>query len=246
MSERQSACGSVPSRSSRCDAGRWAAGCAFLCLLCACSGSTDVVGVIDPDLTDVVSGVRGSSSAPGSNGESEQLNPAGLAGFGQNDDDASELLVVAGLPLRAYPGPIFEWPLGLRLRAFFAEPSWGRAGPPDHIEREVFERMGAFYSEQRKDQVRFVASSGDVAERLRALFDEARLFFGVEPRSLVTRDAWSDEYVVVLGTASCEQLSNHHGDPCADPSFTDANSNDGNSNGSNAWSGSSAASFDAP
>lgn len=247
MSERRSLCASSESRWNRRGAGGWAACCAWLCL-CACSGATDVVGVIDPAVTDV-------ESAPGSTGAT--ADTAGVAGFGQNGADGSALLIVAGLQLHDYPGPTFEWPLGLRLRVFFAEPSWGRSGPPDHVEREAFERMGPLYSERRKDEVRFVASSGDTAERLRALFLDASLLSGTEPRSLVTRDAWSDEYLVVLGRASCERTANHHGVPCADPSFTDANSNEGNADGANASGpGSSSpassgpgfdeASFDAP
>jgi len=72
------------------------------------------------------------------------------------------------------------------------------------------------YSDQRHDDVRFVASSGDIAEALRELFSEATLAFGAEPRSLVTRDVWGDEYMVVLGTTSCARPSSHHGDPCED------------------------------
>ncbi|MEO8177967.1 MAG: hypothetical protein ABI895_03950 [Deltaproteobacteria bacterium] len=229
MSERGSACGSAESRGSCHGAGRWALGCALL-WLCACSGATDVVGVIDPDVGDPeVTEVE--RATPGSSAGTS--NPAGFAGL-----DGSELLVVAGLPLRDYPGLTFDWPLGVRLRAFFAEASWGRSGPPAYVEREAFERMGPFISEQRREDVRFVASTGDIAERLRALFNDARSRFGSEPRSLVTRDAWSDEYLVVLGAASCEHSSNHHDDPCADlGSFTDGNSNDGSSD---------RASFEAP
>ena len=229
MSERRSAGGSAGSRRSYHGAGSGALGCAVL-WLCACSGATDVVGVIDPEVGDPdVTEVE--RATPGS--RAETTNPAGFAG-----GDGSELLVVAGLPLRDYPGLAFDWPLGVRLRAFFAEASWGRSGPPAYVEREAFERMAPFISEQRRDDVRFVASTGDIAERLRALFSDARSHLGSEPRSLVTRDAWSDEYLVVLGAASCEHSSNHHDDPCADlGSFTDGNSYDGNSD---------RASFEAP
>jgi hypothetical protein len=238
MKERASLGGSAESRGNRHGTGMWVTSCALLCL-CACSGATDVVGVIDPEVTDV------QSSTPGSRAETG--NPQSLAGLGQDGADGSELLVVAGLPLRDYPGPTFEWPLGVRLRVFFSEPSWGRSGPPAQVEREAFQRMGVFYSEQRKDDVRFVASTGDAAERLRSLFSDARVLLGSEPRSLVTRDAWSDEYLVVLGTASCEHSSNHHGDPCADPASFTGNFDDDNSDGAGSDEGSSnEASFEAP
>jgi hypothetical protein len=234
MSERRSACGSAESRRQLHGAAVWAAGCA-LCCLCACSGATDVVGVIDPDVTDVELTTPGSSADP--------ANSAGFAGISRNASDGSELLVVAGLPLRDYPGLTFAWPLSARLRDFFSEVSWGRSGPPDHVEREAFERMSPYYSEQRKEDVRFVAPSADAAERLLGLFSAARGVFGSEPRSLVTRDGWSDEYLVVLGTASCDHSPNHHGPPCADPDgFTDGSPNDGNSSGAD----SSGANLDAP
>jgi hypothetical protein len=111
------------------------------------------------------------------------------------------------------------------------------------VERDAFERMSPYYSDQRKDDVRFVAPTADAAERLLGLFSVARGFFGSEPRSLVTRDAWSDEYLVVLGTASCDSSLNHHGPPCAEgDGFTDGSPSAGNSSGGD----SSGANFDAP
>jgi hypothetical protein len=171
-----------------------------------------VVGVIDQSSTDAVS----SNSDPASG----SVNPQGFAASGSDPGssagDASELLVVAGLALRDWPGPTFEWPLGVRLRAFFSDSSWpDRSGPPEHVERQAFQRMG-MYSDQRHEDVRFVAPTGDVAEALRALFSEASRVFGGEPQSLVVRDAWGDEYMVVLGTATCVRSASHHGDPCAD------------------------------
>jgi hypothetical protein len=183
-----------------------------------------VVGVIDQRTSDVESSAnRAASASPNGVAQSsvspnESSDNAGVAGSGINGTDPTELLVVAGLPLHDWPGPTFEWPLGVRLRSFFSDSSWpGRSGPPDQVEREAFQRMGV-YSDQRHDDVRFVASKGDVAEALRELFSEATLAFGGEPRSLVTRDAWGDEYMVVLGTASCARPPSHHGDPCEDVS----------------------------
>jgi hypothetical protein len=177
--------------------------------LCACSAATDVVGVIDQKTTDV--------TATNASAGSDPAAPQAFAASGVSDGTTAELLVVAGLPLRDWQGPTFGWPLGVRLRAFFSDSSWpGRSGPPDHVEREAFARMGA-YSEQRHDDVRFVPSTGDIADTLRQLFVEATVVFGDEPRSIVTRDGWGDEYMVVLGTTTCERASSsHHGETCAD------------------------------
>jgi len=47
--------------------------------------------------------------------------------------------------------------------------------------------------------------------------EELEWFSRGEPLSLVARDDRSDKYRVVLGSASCEHTSNHHGGPCLDP-----------------------------
>jgi hypothetical protein len=208
-------------------AGRWASRCILGCL-CACSGTTDVVGVFDE-----------STGAPPSSNPSQQQNSdsnvtqaqdLSVSGASSNDSasDAEELLVVAGLPLRDYQGPTFEWPLGIPLHAFFAESSW-HSGPPANVERSAFARMGdslpgGSLPERRRDDVRFVASTGPYAERLLDVFEEAGALFGSEPRSLVLRDDFGDEYLVVLGTTTTDCImadgmkpTSHHSGPCAEP-----------------------------
>lgn len=197
----------------------WASSCVLACL-CACSGSTDVVGVFDDS--------AGSPSTQSSNTNSAQAQDLSVSGAGSNDssgDAAEELLVVAGLPLRDYQGPTFDWPLGIPLHAFFAESSWPeRSGPPANVERNAFARMGGIWPggslpEQRRDDVRFVASNGSDAERLLDVFETATAFYGTEPRSLVLRDPWGDEYLIVLGTTTtdCMKAASHHSGPCAEP-----------------------------
>jgi len=212
MKEAGSASGSQASRGRRLGAGMWASSCALLCLW-ACSGSTDVVGVFDD-----------SAGSPQSRQQSSDTNAtqAQVSGAGSNGatGDADELLVVAGLPLRAYQGPTFEWPLEIPLHAFFAESSWPEhPGPPANVERNAFARMAGNLPDQRRDDVRFVAYSGPNADRLIDVFETATAFFGSEPRSLVLRDAWGDEYLVVLGTTTtdCMKAASHHSGPCAEP-----------------------------
>ena len=225
MKEPGSASGSHASRGIRPGPAMWATGCMLVCL-CACSGSTDVVGVFDDSAAAQQSRQRSSDTNAG---EAQDLSVSGAS-----SDDATgaaeELLVVAGLQLRDYQGPTFDWPLGMPLRAFFAESSWPEhPGPPAKVERNAFARMGGSWPggnlpEQRRDDVRFVASTGPYAERLLDVFEAATAFYGTEPRSLVLRDAWGDEYLVVLGTTTTDCImadgmkpSSHHSDPCAEP-----------------------------
>jgi hypothetical protein len=193
----------------------------MLACLCACSGSTDVVGVFDESASKAPSTRQQSSDTNATQAQDLSLSGASNDSAG----DAEELLVVAGLPLRDYQGPTFEWPLGMPLHAFFAESSWPEhPGPPANVERDAFARMGDSWPggnlpEQRRDDVRFVASDGDDAQRLVDVFEAATAFFGTEPHSLVLRDAWGDEYLVVLGTTTtdCMKASSRHSGPCAEP-----------------------------
>ena len=222
MNEPRFANGSRASRGRRLAAGMWASSCVLACV-CACSGSTDVVGVFDERAGDPQSQTRQRSSDTNAT-QAQDLSASGAA---SNDSagDAEELLVVAGLPLRDYQGLTFEWPLGIPLHAFFAESSWPEhSGPPENVERNAFSRMGdslpgGNLPNQRRDDVRFVASTGPAAERLVDVFEAATAFFGTEPRSLVLRDDWGDEYLVVLGTTTtdCMKASSHHSGPCAEP-----------------------------
>ncbi|HEU4578465.1 MAG TPA: hypothetical protein VFS67_09430 [Polyangiaceae bacterium] len=222
MKEARSASGSDASRRLPRAAAVWASSC-LLGWLCACSGSTDVVGVLDE------SSGSAQSRQP-SNANAAQAQDISVSGASDDaSGEARELLVVAGLPLRDYAGPSFEWPLGIPLHAFFAESSWPEhPGPPPSIERNAFARMGdslpgGSLPERRRDDVRFVASTGLYAERLRDVFEAASAFFGTAPRSLVLRDDWGDEYLIVLGTTTTDCImedgikpASHHG-PCAEP-----------------------------
>jgi hypothetical protein len=180
-----------------------------------------VVGVFDDSQQSAPSSTQQSSDTSAAQAQDLSLSGAGSNGA---TGAADELLVVAGLPLRDYQGPTFEWPLGIPLHAFFAEGSW-HLGPPAKVERSAFARMGGSLPDQRRDDVRFVASTGAYAERLIDVFEAATAFFGTEPRSLVLRDAWGDEYLVVLGTTTTDcftadegsKAAGHHGGNCAEP-----------------------------
>jgi hypothetical protein len=158
-----------------------------------------VVGVIDAPVSDV---------APDSQGDS--VSTQNLGRFVGSPEEGDEYLVVAGLRLpREYASRALQWPLAIPLRIFFSNSSWtGRGGPPDDVERAAFAQMGQFV-EARRDDVRFVAPSGDTADRLRMLFSEAP-----DGRRVVS-DA-TDTYLVVIGSASCGRTGPHHGEPCPD------------------------------
>jgi hypothetical protein len=195
----------------------------MLACLCACSGSTDVVGVFD----DSAGNQPGSPQSTRQSSDTTQAQELSASGASNDSAGAAdEVLVVAGLPLRDrdYSGPTFEWPLGIPLHAFFAESSWpAHPGPPANVERNAFARMGGNLPDQRRDDVRFVvASEGPTAERLIDVFEAATAFFGTEPRSLVLRDDWGDEYLVVLGTTTtdCMKAASHHSGPCAEPPYS--------------------------
>jgi hypothetical protein len=226
MKEAGSASGSRSSRSLQRRASVWASSCTLACV-CACSGSTDVVGVFDDKASSSPSSNPSQQSSDTNVTQSQNLSATG-ASSSDSAGDAEELLVVAGLPLRDhdYDGPTFEWPLGVPLHAFFAESSWPEhPGPPANVERNAFARMGGVWPggnlpDQRRDDVRFVvASEGPDAQRLIDVFETASNFYGTEPRSLVLRDAWGDEYLVVLGTTTtdCMKATSHHSGPCAEP-----------------------------
>lgn len=229
MKKPGSASGSAASRAIQRSTGMWASSCMLACL-CACSGSTDVVGVFDESASNPASDQTRQQSSDTSATQGQNLSASGASSDDSTGDTAQELLVVAGLPLRDYQGPTFDWPLGIPLHAFFAESSWSEhSGPPANVERNAFARMGDNWPggslpEQRRDDVRFVASTGLYAERLRDVFEAATEIYGAVPRSLVLRDDWGDEYLVVLGTTTTDCImadgmkpASHHSGPCAEP-----------------------------
>jgi len=182
-----------------------AAGALWLGACCACSGSTDVVGVFDPSLTDV---------APPSGNEDPADEAAVAPRTGEGaDPEGSDVLLVAGLPLLDWSGPTASWPLDIPLRSFFSDPSgelsdsfsgsgdaW-RGGAPEQAQREAFERMDVFSGEARR-QLRFAASTGAAADHLRELFASVESQED-EPPSLVARDSWDDHYLVAVPAERC-------------------------------------------
>ncbi|MEY4550785.1 MAG: hypothetical protein RL685_6980 [Pseudomonadota bacterium] len=215
MSEQGFASGSIRSRKGcagshgRALCGRAFAGLA-LCL-CACSGSTDVVGVLPTDVeTGVLEGAAaGEGSGIDGSGIDGVSNVAGGEGFAPG-----EFLIVAGARVEGWNGPVLEWPFSVSLRDFFAEASWsGREGPPPRVERDFFAAMGRSV---RPDNVRFVAPKPEVAERLRSVFGLAPADLDGGMVARVMRDRRSDEYRVALGPASCGDAPSHHGGPCAE------------------------------
>jgi hypothetical protein len=187
--------------------------------LAACSGSTDVVGVLDPDVSDVAT-ARGSDpgSDPGSEKPEDTVAALTPAGAGAQDSD---VLLVAGMPLPDWPGPTSQWPLDTSLRSFFSDsadvfsdsfsgsgdPS--RDGAPEQAQREAFERMDVFSGEARHE-LRFAASTGVAAERLRELFASVESVQD-EPPSLVARDSWDDRYLVAVPTDRCDRSGRRGG-----------------------------------
>ena len=93
---------------------------ALLLLALACSGPTDIVGVVD--------GVEpGSGELP-----SDTAGAAAEPDVAQTDDDAASesdvALLLAGQPVTAWPGEALEWPLSMPLGELFAAPSNDRDG----------------------------------------------------------------------------------------------------------------------
>jgi hypothetical protein len=86
---------------------------AFLLLALACSGPTDIVGVVDDE------GPSGAADEPASNATT--TTPAGDPSA---DDDASDddevVLLLAGRPVTDWPGEALEWPLSVSLGELFA------------------------------------------------------------------------------------------------------------------------------
>jgi len=200
-----------------------AAGALWLAASCACSGSTDVVGVFDPSLTDV-------AAASGNEGPADEVTVSPLTGArrpgtGDGADPAgSDVLLVAGLPLPDWSGPTSPWPLDTPLRSFFSDPAdvfsdafpgsddaW-RGGAPEQAQREAFERMDVFSGSARR-QMRFAASTGVSAERLRELFANVASLED-EPPSLVARDSWDDRYLVAVPAERCGRSGRRGG--CSD------------------------------
>jgi hypothetical protein len=85
---------------------------AFLLLALACSGPTDIVGVVDDE------GSSGAADEPASN-----ATTATPAGDPSADDDASDdevVLLLAGRPMTDWPAEALEWPLSVSLGELFA------------------------------------------------------------------------------------------------------------------------------
>jgi hypothetical protein len=214
MKEQGFASGSIRSRKVCAGSREWVLGGLVLgglaLCLCACSGSTDVVGVLP---TDVETALEGAAANEGSG-----IDGSGIDGVsdvtGGEGFAPGEFLIVAGARVESWEGPVLDWPFPVSLRDFFAEASWsGREGPPPRVERDVFAAMG---KSVRPDNVRFVAPKPEVAERLRSVFGLAPADLDDGMVARVMRDRRSDEYRVALGPASCGDAPSHHGGPCAE------------------------------
>jgi hypothetical protein len=203
MKKHGCAGGSQLSRTVGVGSQPWAAAASLL-LLCACSGSTDVVGVLP---NEVETGALEGASSDGAGLE-------GVSGISSGESaPAGEYLFVAGLRLEDWDRPALEWPFAnITLREFFADGSRpGPYGPPPFVERQVIAAMGA---SAKVEHVRFVAPAPQVIERLRDVFVEAEVDFDGGMAVNVMRDRRSDEYRVVLGP--CGFSAGHHGGPCAE------------------------------
>jgi hypothetical protein len=86
---------------------------AFLLLALACSGPTDIVGVVDDESPS------GAAEEPASD-----ATDVTRAGDPSADDDASDadevVLLLAGRPVTDWPGEALEWPLSVSLGELFA------------------------------------------------------------------------------------------------------------------------------
>lgn len=172
-------------------------------VLCGCSGSTDVVGMLAAESeTEALEGTSESDSLQGSS----DVTRVQISG---------EFSIVAGMPVAGWEGrPALAWPFDVSLEEFFANGSWpGPFGPPPRVGRQVMAVMGRT---ARLENVRVVAAAPEIAERLRDVFPKADVDLDGEMVARVMRDWRSDEYRVALGTASCGRAASHHGGPCAD------------------------------
>jgi hypothetical protein len=171
--------------------------------LAACSSSTDVIGVLDPSVTELDPSVAELAVPDETANDGARPLPGAV-------EDADEALLVAGLALPDWSGPTSPWPLDTRLSEFFSESRWAaRAGSnsgPGRAERAPFELRGAFPGEELR-QVRYAAPTGPAAESLRDWFADAP--DGPSPRdaerSLVARDSWGEQYLVALGDERCDR-----------------------------------------
>lgn len=86
---------------------------AFLLLALACSGPTDIVGVVDDE------GSSGAADEPAS--DATAATPAGDPSADDDASDADEVvLLLAGRPVTDWPGEALEWPLSVSLEELFA------------------------------------------------------------------------------------------------------------------------------
>jgi hypothetical protein len=183
-----------------------------ICPLVACSGSTDVVGVLPAGESPVD---VGTGSLEGASEVNEGIQ--GVTGVTGAEGAPGELSIVAGLRVDGWDErDALDWPFSIPLRDFFA--NGGRAGsfgPPPGMQRELIAVMGR---QAKIEHVRVVAAGPEVAERLRDVFAEAEVELDGEMVARVMRDWRSDEYRVALGPASCGYSSSHHGGSCAEAS----------------------------
>jgi hypothetical protein len=187
MTKHGFASGSQLSRTANVGSPVWAVS-ACLLLLCACSGGTDVVGVLPGEEveTGALEGV--SSQGPGSQG---------LSGV-SNGVTTGEYQYVVGMRVEDWDGPALDWPFEFSLREFFADGNRpGPSGPPAAVERQVIDAMGP---SARAEHLRFVAPAPKIIERLRDVFAEAEVELDGEMVVGVMRDRRSDEYRVALVT----------------------------------------------
>jgi hypothetical protein len=177
---------------------------AALVLALACSGPTDVVGVVDdvePSSGELPSDATGAT-------------PGAAPGAAPTDDGAASesdvALLLAGRPVTDWPGEALEWPLPIPLGELFAAPSNDRDGrdrlmpapwPARRVASSSFARgtaRGSSDVDARSPQLdaRLLILDEEDARRLLALMTPAGSP-GTEPAAIF-RDALGDVYRVSL------------------------------------------------
>lgn len=211
MTEQRFARGSEQSRRGFAGLRRWVPGAAeftlwsglalCVCGLAACSGTTDVVGVLPAD------------ELPADDETSELEGIEGVSGVTAAEGAPDGLSIVAGMRVVGWDErAALDWPFDVPLRDFFADGSQPRPfAPPLSMERQLMAVMGR---QAKLEHVRVVAAGPEVTERLRDVFAAAAVELDGEMVARVMRDRRSDEYRVALGPASCGYSSSHHGGPC--------------------------------
>jgi hypothetical protein len=178
-----------------------------------CSSPVDVVAVVGEDTLETVPPPNSPLDTPPAADEPLEANPSSSNGAGDPSGSESEVsaagsesgerfVVVVGREMPKWQGFALDWPLRTPLSTFFFDPD----SKSTHAEDKSAGDKSAAKHDDANDNpevLKVMDFGGEPAQRLMALFAQVPRVPG-EPVSIVVRDMFNDQYLVVLRDDDCK------------------------------------------